>query len=79
MRRYHAVVEVQAETQEEADQVFIERLGFDEDYGFPYELEWDVVVISKADHDDKKLDIRQHWIIEAVKSSKAAIEGEADD
>ena len=68
--RYHAVVEVDCDTREQAEQVFAERLGYDEDYGFPYTLEWDVVVISEADN-TKKLDFRQHWIIEAVSTSKA--------
>lgn len=77
--RYHAIVEVETDNLEDAEQVFAERLGYDEDYGFPYSIEWDVVVISQAEHDKKKLDIRQHWIIEAVKSSKAADEGESND
>lgn len=38
---YVASVIVEAETFENAEQVLAERLGYDEDYGFPYTLKYD--------------------------------------
>lgn len=39
--RFRYVVTVDAETQEQADQVMLERVGYDEDYGFDYSIKWD--------------------------------------
>lgn len=41
LNRYVASVTVEAETLENAEQVLAERLGYDEDYGFPYTLKYD--------------------------------------
>jgi len=38
---FHFAVEVKAETLEQAIQVMSERIEHDEDYGFPYKVEWD--------------------------------------
>ena len=38
---YVASVTIEAETLEDAEQVLAERLGYDEDYGFPYTLKYD--------------------------------------
>ena len=38
---YVASVTIEAETLENAEQVLAERLGYDEDYGFPYTLKYD--------------------------------------
>jgi hypothetical protein len=38
LNRYVASVTIEAETLEDAEQVLAERLGYDEDYGFPYAL-----------------------------------------
>lgn len=38
LNSYVASVTVEAETLENAEQVLAERLGYDEDYGFPYTL-----------------------------------------
>lgn len=38
--KFFYVVSVESETHEQADQVMSERLGPDEDYGFPYSLDW---------------------------------------
>lgn len=40
LNRYFAFVTVEAETLENAEQVLAERLGYDENYGFPYTLEY---------------------------------------
>jgi hypothetical protein len=36
--RYHYTVSVETDTQEQANQVMAERLGYDEDYGFDYTI-----------------------------------------
>lgn len=41
MHRYSASVTIEAETLEDAERVLAERLGYDEDYGFPYTLQYD--------------------------------------
>lgn len=41
LNRYVASVTIEAETLENAEQVLAERLGYDEDYGFPYTLTYD--------------------------------------
>ena len=38
LNSYVASVTIEAETLENAEQVLAERLGYDEDYGFPYTL-----------------------------------------
>ena len=38
---YVASVTIEAETLEDAERVLAERLGYDEDYGFPYTLKYD--------------------------------------
>lgn len=38
MQKYRYVVVVEAETQEQADQVIAERVYYDEDYGFYYQI-----------------------------------------
>ena len=38
LNRYITSVTIEAETLENAEQVLAERLGYDEDYGFPYTL-----------------------------------------
>lgn len=38
--KYSFTVTVECESFGEAAHVMGERLGFDEDYGFPYKLEW---------------------------------------
>ena len=38
---YVASVTIEAETLEGAERVLAERLGYDEDYGFPYTLKYD--------------------------------------
>jgi hypothetical protein len=40
---YRYIVTIGADSVEKADQVIIERLGHDEDYGFDYTLAWEVV------------------------------------
>jgi len=37
---FHFAVEVQADSLEQAMQVMQERIEFEEDYGFPYTVEW---------------------------------------
>lgn len=34
------VVEVECQTPEQADEVMQERIGYDEDYGFEYQIDW---------------------------------------
>ena len=41
LNSYVASVTIEAETLENAEQVLAERLGYDEDYGFPYTLKYD--------------------------------------
>lgn len=42
MSRFVYAVELECESQGEADQVLAERLGYDEDYGFAYRIcAWD--------------------------------------
>lgn len=41
--RYEFAVTVKCDTHEEAVQVMQERLGYDEDYGFTYTVDWDEV------------------------------------
>lgn len=41
LNSYVASVTIEAETLEDAEQVLAERLGYDEDYGFPYTLKYD--------------------------------------
>jgi len=38
---YTFTVVIDSETEKQANQVMVERLGHDEDYGFPYEIRWD--------------------------------------
>jgi len=38
--RFVYTVEVECGTDEQADRVMTERLGFDEDYGFRYSISW---------------------------------------
>ena len=40
MKDHFYIVTVTCETQEEADQVMVERIGPDEDYGFEYSIDW---------------------------------------
>jgi hypothetical protein len=37
---YKFIVAVEAETYEQACKVMSERISYDEDYGFPYMLDW---------------------------------------
>lgn len=37
---YEYIVTVTAASREEADQVMAERIGYDEDYGFFYRIDW---------------------------------------
>lgn len=39
--KYAFTVTIFTDTEEQANQVMAERLGHDEDYGFPYEIRWD--------------------------------------
>lgn len=41
LNSYVASVTIEAKTLENAEQVLAERLGYDEDYGFPYTLKYD--------------------------------------
>ena len=41
MNEYHFVVTVTCETRKQAEEVLAERIGYDEDYGFRYEIDWD--------------------------------------
>jgi hypothetical protein len=38
MPKYNYVVEIECSTKEQADEVMCERLGYDEDYGYPYKI-----------------------------------------
>lgn len=40
MTKYPFLVIVEAETPSQAQEVMAERLGYDEDYGFEYKVEW---------------------------------------
>ena len=40
MTKFAFVVTVECETLDQAEQVVVERLGYDEDYGFEYTLDW---------------------------------------
>ena len=40
MKDYFYIVTVTAETDEDADTVMAERIGYDEDYGFEYSIDW---------------------------------------
>lgn len=40
MKDFTYTVTVSAATEEEADQVIAERIGYDEDYGFDYGIGW---------------------------------------
>ena len=43
MHEYKFIVTVDAETKEQADRVMQERIGFDEDYGFDYSIDWEEI------------------------------------
>lgn len=60
LNRYVASVTVEAETLENAEQVLAERLGYDEDYGFPYALKYDdPQLIGKNPSEDEDI-LRYH-------------------
>lgn len=40
MADFRYTVTVSAATEDEADQVIAERIGYDEDYGFNYQIGW---------------------------------------
>ena len=40
MPRYERTVVIECDTEEQAEVVLAERLGHDEDYGFPYQVGW---------------------------------------
>lgn len=40
LKEFKATVYIDAKTKEKAEQVLGERLGYDEDYGFPYQVSW---------------------------------------
>lgn len=40
MPKFSAIVEIECASRQEAEQVLIERLGVDEDYGFTYTVRW---------------------------------------
>ena len=40
MKEFRFVVTVQAETEDQAKQVMDERVYYDEDYGFDYQINW---------------------------------------
>jgi hypothetical protein len=42
VKTFRFLVIIEAETREEAEQVMAERIGYDEDYGFPYKIDWDI-------------------------------------
>jgi hypothetical protein len=41
MEKYRFLVTVVAETHDQAVEVMAERILYDEDYGFPYEVDWE--------------------------------------
>ena len=41
MKKYHFLVTVVAETHDQAVEVMNERILYNEDYGFPYEVDWE--------------------------------------
>jgi hypothetical protein len=47
--RYRFVIAVEAETLDQAKRVVAERLDHDEDYGFPYQIEWYRMSFPKED------------------------------
>ncbi len=49
MNDYTYMVTVCCDTQEQADEVMAERLGYDEDYGYPYMVVFYQVFISEED------------------------------
>lgn len=60
LNSYVAPVTIEAETLEDAEQVLAERLGYDEDYGFPYMLKYDdPQLICKNPSDDEDI-LRYH-------------------
>ena len=52
MRTFVYRVEVQAETQEQADQVMVERIEHDEKLGFDYRIDWERPVTPEEVHPD---------------------------
>ena len=48
-------VRVTADTDEQADQVMAERLGYDEDYGFDYEIVYTVPDLDLAEEIDRSM------------------------
>ena len=51
MNRYTFTVDVVTDTAEHADIVMVERLGCEEDYGFPYSVSW--VATNSANNENE--------------------------
>lgn len=54
LNRYFAFVTIAADTARQAERVLAERLGYDEDYGFPYTVEYSDPQLMSEDLSENK-------------------------